>query len=180
VACSFTQCLGLDYDETFSPVICFETIQALLAMVSSKKLKVRQLDVKGAYLNGILTQPIYMEQPTSFDDKSRLVCLLIKGIYGLKQAGRIWNIEFDHMIRQHGFRQLILDPCTYILCEGDQFVIVTIWVDDLLLFATTNKLIERMKTNLEAEWELTNLGEPVKIIGIEIALGDRSITILQQ
>jgi len=84
------------------------------------------------------------------------------------------------MIRQYGFRQLILDPCTYILCEGDQFVIVTIWVDDLLLFATTNELIEQMKTNLEAEWELTNLGEPVKIIGIEIALGDRSITILQQ
>jgi len=52
-------------------------------------------------------------------------------------------------------------------------------VDDLLLFATTNKLIEKTKTNLEAEWELTDLGEPVKIIGIEIALGDRSIMISQ-
>jgi hypothetical protein len=56
-------------------------------MVFCKKLKVRQLDVKGAYLNGILTQPIYMEQPIGFDDSSRLVCLLIKSIYGLKQAG---------------------------------------------------------------------------------------------
>jgi len=87
VACSFTQRPGLDYNETFSPVIHFKTIRALLAMVPSKKLKVRQLDVKGAYLNGILTQPIYMEQPTGFDDKSGLVCLLIKGIYSLKQAG---------------------------------------------------------------------------------------------
>ena len=87
VARGFTQRPGLDYDETFLPVVRFETIRALLAMVSCKKLKVRQLDVKGAYLNGILTQPIYMEQPMGFDDGSGLVCLLIKSIYGLKQAG---------------------------------------------------------------------------------------------
>jgi hypothetical protein len=98
VARSFTQRPGLDYGETFSPVVRFETIRALLAMVASKKLKVRQLDVKGAYLNGILTQPIYMEQPCGFDDGSGLVCLLIKSIYGLKQAGRVWNIKFDHAI----------------------------------------------------------------------------------
>ena len=98
VARGFTQRPGLDYGETFSPVVRFETIRALLAMVASKKLKVRQLDVKGAYLNGILTQPIYMEQPIGFDDGSGLVCLLIKSIYGLKQAGRVWNIEFDRAI----------------------------------------------------------------------------------
>jgi len=65
------------------------------------------------------------------------------------------------------------------LQEGDDFIIVTIWVDDLLLFATTNELNERMKTSLEVEWELTDLGEPVKIVGIEIALGDCSVTISQ-
>jgi hypothetical protein len=83
----FTQRLGLDYGETFSPVVCFEMIRVLLALAASKKLKVCQLDVKGAYLNGILTQPIYMEQPIGFEDSSGLVCLLIKSIYGLKQAG---------------------------------------------------------------------------------------------
>ena len=71
------------------------------------------------------------------------------------------------------------DPCTYVLCKGDHFVIITIWVDDLLLFATAEELIERTKAGLEAEWELTDLGEPVKIIGIEIALGDHSVTISQ-
>ena len=89
VARGFTQRPGRDYDETFSPVVRFETIRALLAMVPGKKLKVRQLDVKGAYLNGKLTQSIYMEQPTGFDDGSGLVCLLVKSIYGLKQAGRV-------------------------------------------------------------------------------------------
>jgi hypothetical protein len=115
VACRFTQHPGQDYDETFSLVICFETIQALLAMVPGKKLKVRQLDVKGAYLNGILTQSIYMEQPTGFDDSSGLVCLLIKSIYSLKQAGHVWNIEFDDTMQCHGYQPLISDPCTYIL-----------------------------------------------------------------
>jgi len=67
-------------------------------MVASKKLKVHQLDVKGAYLNGILMEPIYMEQPVGFDDGSGLVCLLIKSIYDLKKAGWVWNIKFDCMI----------------------------------------------------------------------------------
>jgi hypothetical protein len=158
----------------------FETIQVLLTLVASKKLKVRQLDVKGAYLNEILTQPIYMEQPISFEDGSGLVCLLIKSIYGLKQAGRVWNIKFDCAIRKHGFCLLISDPCTYILCWDNHFVIITIWVDDLLLFATLKSLIEQTKANLEAEWELTDLGKPVKIVGIEIALHDCSVTTSQR
>ena len=117
------------------------------------------MDVKGAYLNGKLSHPIYMKQLIGFDDSSGLVCLLVKSIYGLKQARRVWNIEFNHTMRRHGFKPLISDPCTYILQEGENFVIVTVWVDDLLLFAMTDELIEQTKMYLEAEWELTNLGE---------------------
>ncbi len=120
-----------------------------------------------------------MEQPISFNNGSGLVCMLIKSIYSLKQAGHVWNIEFNLVMWCHGFQPLISDPCTYILQEDNNFIIVTIWVDNLLLFATTDEFIERTKTNLEAEWELTNLGEPVKIVGIEIALSDHSITISQ-
>src|SRR5216683_3913478 len=171
--------MGLNYGETFSPVVHFETIRALLTMVASKKLKVRQLDIKGAYLNGILTEPIYMEQPVGFEDRSGLVCLLIKSIYGLKQAGQVWNIEFDCAIRRHGFRPLISDPCTYILRQDDKFIIVTIWVNNLLLFAMLESLIEQTKANLEAKWELTDLGKLVKIMGIEITLSNCSVTISQ-
>ena len=66
------------------------------------------------------------------------------------------------------------------MCRDDHFVIVTIWVDNLLLFATLESLIEQTKANLEAEWELTDLGELVKIVGIEIALRDCSVMISQQ
>jgi hypothetical protein len=120
-----------------------------------------------------------MEQPIGFEDGSGLVCLLIKSIYGLKQARRVWNIEFDYAIQKHGFCELISDPCTYILHRDNHFVIVTVWVDDLSLFVTLESLIEQIKANLEAEWELTDLGEPVKIVGIEIVLRDHSIMISQ-
>jgi len=174
------QCPGLDYDEMFSLVVQFETIRALLALVPSKRLKVRQLDVKGAYLNGKLTQAIYMAQPVGFEDDSGQVCLLVKSIYGLKQAGRVWNIEFDSAMQKYSYKPLISDPCTYILCQGEDFIIITIWVDDLLLFGTLDELIKQTVAQLKAEWEITDLGEPVKIVGIEIALGDHSVTISQR
>ncbi len=120
-----------------------------------------------------------MEQLVGFEDGSGLVCLLIKSIYGLKQARQVWNIEFDPAIWRYGFRPLISDPCTYILHQDKHFIIVTVWVDNLLLFAMLESLIEQTKANLEAKWELTDLGKPVKIVGIEIALGDHSVTISQ-
>ena len=60
------------------------------------------------------------------------------------------------------------DPCTYIRCEGEGFAIITVWVDDLLLFTTSDTLMEKTKQNISTEWETTDLGEPSKIIGIEI------------
>lgn len=63
-----------------------------------------------------------MERLIGFDDSSGRMCLLIKSICGLKRAGRVWNVEFDHATRRHGFRTLISDPYTYILQEGDQHI----------------------------------------------------------
>jgi len=88
-------------------------------------------------------------------------------------------VEFDCAICKLSFQLLISDLCTYILCEGNDFVIMTVWVDDLLLFVTLNHLIEHTQVGLEAEWELTDLGEPVKIVGIEIKLGDHFVMISQ-
>ena len=80
-----------------------ETIQAILALVPMMGLKIRQLDVKGAYLNGILKEKVYMRQPEGYEDGTDRICELLKTLYGLKQAGCEWNIEFDVQIRQFGF-----------------------------------------------------------------------------
>jgi len=95
VARGWAQCPEYDYLEIHSPVVQLKTIRAILAMVPTKKLVVQQMDVKGAYLNGILKERVYMHQPEGFEDGTGKICLLVKTLYGLKQSGCKWNIQFD-------------------------------------------------------------------------------------
>jgi len=171
---------GHDYLETHSPVVRLETIQAILAIAPTRKLHIQQMDIKGAYLNGTLKEHVYMQQLEGFTDGTGRVCLLIKTLYGLKQAGREWNIELDTKLRRRGYACLRSDPCAYILRIGEEFAIITVWVDDLLLFATTIRLMNKMKLDIKAEWEVTDLGEPSKIVGIKITMSKDSIAISQR
>jgi hypothetical protein len=180
VAKGCSQRPGYDYTETHLPIVRLETIHLLLAIAAIRGLKIHQMDVKGAYLNGSLEERIYMRQPEGFEDGTDRICELLRSLYGLKQSGRAWNIEFDRVIRKHGFKRLRSDPCAYIRREGEGFAIITVWVDDLLLFATSDALMEKMKANINAEWETTDLGEPSKIIGIEITRFAHSISIGQK
>ena len=142
-----------------------------------RKFHIQQMDVKGAYLNGILKECIYMRQPEGHDDGTGRVCLLIKTLYGLKQAGREWNKELDRKLKKKGYVRLHSNPCVYIMRIGEDLAIITVWVDDLLLFATTIILMDRMKSDIKSKWEVTDLGEPTKIVGIEITMTPDSIAI---
>ena len=170
---------GFDYTDTFSPVVRLETIRAILAIVPIKQLKMRQMDVKGAYLNGILQEKVYMRQPEGFSDGTNRVCWLHKTLYGLKQSGREWNKELDRRLKEKGFHNLLSDPCAYIRRNGDDLEIVTVWVDDLMLFATSINLMEQLAEDLKSIFDVTDLGEPSKIVGIEITHRKHSLTISQ-
>lgn len=76
------------------------------------------MNVKGAYLNGILKENVYMQQPNGFDDRTKQVCWLQKTLYGLKQSGHEWNKELDRQLKEKGFCNLLLDPCAYIRWDG--------------------------------------------------------------
>ena len=93
VAQGFSQKYGLDYDETFSPVVRPESIRTVIALAVKKGLKLHQMDVTTAFLNGELEEEVYMKQPEGFvaDGQEHLVCKLRKSIYGLKQSPRCWN-----------------------------------------------------------------------------------------
>jgi hypothetical protein len=82
-------------------------------------------------------------------------------------------------MRKYGYKRLLSDPCAYIRCDGDDIAIITVWVDNLLLFATSQDLMDKMKVDLRKEWEITNLGEPSKIVRIEIICQNNSISISQ-
>lgn len=139
VAKGCTQRPGYNYVETFSPVVRMETIRAVLALIPIKGLKIQQMDIKGAYLNGILQEKVYMRQPEGFEDGTDRVCVLVKTIYGLKQSGREWNKEFNNKMTSFGFHPLKSDPCVYIKWDTNGVSIITIWVDDLLLFASSDE-----------------------------------------
>jgi hypothetical protein len=87
-----------DYGDTFSPVVKLETIQAILALVPTKQLRVQKMDIKGAYLNGQLEEKIYMKQPEGYNNDTGKVCLLHKTLYGLKQSGHEWNRELHRRL----------------------------------------------------------------------------------
>jgi hypothetical protein len=171
---------GHDYSETFLPVVRLETLRIMLAMSVTDNLAIRQMDIKGAYLNGTLKETVYICQPNGYDDGSGRICQLVKMLYGLKQSGREWNIELDLKLNKHGDNCLCSDPCAYCNRVEENVQVITIWVDDLLLFASSNQLCDEMKKELRSEWELTDLGEPAKIVGIEVTRGDGYVTITQK
>ena len=177
VAKGYAQCPGYDYVDTHSPVIRMETIRAILAIAPTRKLHIYQLDIKGAYLNGTLKEKVYMKQPEGYEDGTGQICQLIKTLYGLRQAGREWNRELDQKMRKRGYMRLRSDPCVYIYCVDDDFVTITVWVDDMLIFATTVELKMKAIKDIEAEWEITDLGTPMKIVGIELTISPDAISI---
>ena len=97
---------GIDYDETFSPVVRVASIRLILAIVSQLDLKLYEMDVKTAFLNGELDEEIYMTQPMGFEVKGqkRKVCKLKCSIYGLKQSSRQWYFKFHDSIIFHVLR----------------------------------------------------------------------------
>ena len=133
------------------------------------------MDVKGAYLNGILKEQVYMKQPEGYTNRMDNICQLIKILYGLKQFGCEWSTQFNKGIEQMGFTQLLSDPCAYIRHQGTDFEIVTVWVDNLLIFSTSDSCMQSTKKEITDHWQVTDLREPSKIIGIEITHGTQSI-----
>ena len=169
-----------NYSETFSPVVRLETLRIMLAMSVLNDMSIRQMDVKGAYLNGTLKETVYMQQPEGHDDRTGRVCRLVKTLYGLKQSGREWNIELNTKLYKHGYNRLRSDPCAYQFRDDSDLRVITVWVDNLLLFASSSKPCGKMQDQLRSEWDVTDLGEPTKIVGIEITRGDKCVTISQK
>ena len=128
------------------------------------------MDVVTAYLNGKLDEEVYMKQPPRFDDGTGQVCKLVLSIYGLKQAGRNWNIELDTAFKSLGFIQLIADQCVYVRHDPVSGLptIVIVYVDDMTLCAQTDTELSQLKGELASKFKVTDLGELTQILGMEV------------
>ena len=179
VAQGFGQKPGVDFshDGTFAPVMRFETLRTALALSAVNGWKLRQLDVKGAYLNGYLDEEIYMRQPPGFEDGTGRVCRLRRSLYGLKQAGNIWNRELNAALIDLGFRRLQSDNCCYIREEGDDFDMLLIWVDDILSISTLDARNDTVERDLASKFKIKTIGEPSMLLGIQVTQNPKSHSI---
>ena len=182
VARGFEQRKGLDFTETFAPVSRMESNRLLFAVAAARGLKLRQFDIRTAYLNGVIRKvKVYMKQPPGRDDGSGRVCLLIKALYGLKQAGREWEHMLRKVLRSIGLRRCHADLCVYYMVRDTKFLIMTVSVDDLAVAHDCDELCDYVITSLREHFVLTDLGELDWILGMGVTRDDAtgSITIDQ-
>ncbi|KAJ9560965.1 hypothetical protein OSB04_006125 [Centaurea solstitialis] len=165
VAKGFTQTHGIDYDETFSPVAMLKSIRILMAISAYFNYEIWQMDVKTTFLNGRLTEDVYMQQPEGFVDPKNpdKVCKLLKSIYGLKQASRSWK-----QIKEFGFAKSEFEPCVYTKFNGSVVTFLVLYVDDILLIGNDVPTLQNVKTWLSKCFQMKDLGEAAYILGIKI------------
>lgn len=168
VAKGFSQIEGIDYQETFAPVVRYSSIRMLLGIAAHFNLRIAQMDAVTAFLNGKLDEEIYMEQPLHFDDQSGRYCKLIKSIYGLKQASRVWNETLNATLTNFGLIRSEVDQCIYHKNENNNILIIAIYVDDILIFSNSEELEEKVKNALKCDFKMKDIGEASSILGVRI------------
>ena len=155
----------------FSPVVKHSSIRILLSIVVMHDYELQQLDVKTAFLHGELEEDIYMHQPEGFiiPGKENLVCKLKKSLYGLKQSPRQWYKRFDTFMLSQGFKRSNYDSCVYLKITTHSAIYLLLYVDDMLIASKDKAEIENLKRQLSREFEMKDLGDAKKILGMEIS-----------
>jgi hypothetical protein len=163
----FTQRPGIDFDETFSPVVKPATV---LSLALSRQWPVHQLDVKNAFLHGILTETVYCSQPAGFEDSAHptFVCRLNKSLYGLKQAPRAWYSRFATFLLTLGFVESKADTSLFVFRRGSDTAYLLLYVDDIILTASSEHLRQRITTALQREFSMKDLGQLHHFLGMHV------------
>ncbi len=171
VAMGCRQIHGVDYNETFAPVVSLTTIRTILALASHYDLELEQMDVVTAFLNGDLHEDIYMTVPDGFKNpsNSNQVCKLQKSLYGLKQSPRQWYAKMhSYLVEELGFQSSKNDPCLYVNHDSASLLLIGLYVDDLLIAGSNKKKIHQIKKELTSRFEMKDLGAARVMLGIEI------------
>jgi hypothetical protein len=182
VAKGYAQTRGIDYEETFVHVAKMATVRAVITMVASRGWVLHQMDVKNAFLHGELQEEVYLDQPPGYEDMSHLdyVCRLCKALYGLKQAPRAWHDKIAEYYVTIGFHMLDADHSFYVRKSDEGIVVITIYVDDLIVAGDNEKEVEHVKNLFKQKFDMKDLGEFKFFLGIEVIKTLEGIWLLQR
>jgi transposase InsO family protein len=170
----FLQQRGVDYNETFAPVVRYDSIRVLLALVAAEDLELAQFDIQTAFLHGQLEEEIYMEVPEGLSGEKQsksarksAVCKLNKSLYGLKQAPRCWNKKFSAFLHEFCFKETEADQCIFVGNVGNESVYLALFVDDGLIAAKSLDTLDIMLGRLSETFKIT-IGDTSMFVGMQI------------
>jgi hypothetical protein len=166
----FTQRPGVDYDETFSLVVKPATVRTVLSIAVSRDWPIQQLDMKNAFLHDTLTETVYYSQPTGFADPAHpeLVCRLKKSLYGRKKAPRAWYSWFASFLLSLGFAEAKSDTSLSVFRHGSDTVYLLLYVDGIILTASSMELLRRTISALQREFTMKDLWPLHHFLGITV------------
>eukprot|EP00253_Pinus_taeda_P022622 PITA_22622 len=167
VAKGYSQVEGIDVHEIFSPVVKLVSIRIVLALTGLPNLELEQLDLKTTFIHGDLNEEIYMEKPEGFvqGHSRRLVCKLRKSLYGLRYSPRQWYKKFDSFMVSQNFIRSEYDQCVYFKNFNSIFIILALYVDDMLIVRKSMEDINRLKVELYRTFDMKDLGAKKTYLG---------------
>ncbi|GJZ70847.1 retrovirus-related pol polyprotein from transposon TNT 1-94 [Tanacetum coccineum] len=161
---------GIEFEESFAPVVRLEAVWLFVAYAAHKSFLVYQMDVKTTFLYGPLKEEVYVNKPDGFVDPYHpdQVYRLKKALYGLKQAPRAWYDELSNFLVSKGFSKGSIDPTLFITKHGEDILLVQIYVDDIIFGSTNPKLSKRFEKLMHIKFEMSMMGELKLFLGIQI------------
>ena len=182
VAQGYTQVEGVDFDESFALVARLESIRILLSIVCIMNFKLYQMDMESAFLNGLLNEEVFVEQPTGFQDPyfPNHVLRLKKALYGLKQAQRAWYDCLTTYLLDHGFKKGQADRTLFVKRDEKSLLVAQVYVDDIVFGSIIDHLAQEFSEEMKKEFEMSMVGELNYFLGLQVKQQKDGIFISQE
>lgn len=183
VAKGYAQEHGVDYEEVYAPVARMDTVRMILALAAQRGWVIYQLDVKSAFLQGEITEEVYVDQPRGYEVENAegKVYKLRKALYGLKQAPRAWFSRIDSYFREMGFEKDVSEQTLFTKVDKQgNYLIISLYVDDLIYTGNDEGMMKDFKESMMREFDMSDLGRMKYFLGLEVMQFDDGIFISQK
>nr|GEV73636.1 retrovirus-related Pol polyprotein from transposon TNT 1-94 [Tanacetum cinerariifolium] len=181
VAKGYRQEEGIDFEESFAPVACIESIRIFIANSTSKNMTIYKMDVKTTFLNGKLKEEVYVSQLEGFVDPDHPthVYRLKKALYGLKQASRAWYDTLSRFLLDNKFSKGVVDPTLFTWKIGKYILLVQIYVDDIIFASTDPNACDIFSNEISSKFQMSMMGQMSFFLGLQVSQSPEGIFINQ-